>query len=156
MARGIALLVLILGMTWAILLLPWVTITEKTLTGSDISQVLVSLPAIAILMALIALYRKFPRSLMLACAAVMISAAYLAFATDFTVSPASLQLQESVTGLAGESSLGEQTFWPSVFGSFSAISAVMSLWVSFLPVSTKSRVDEPRSDDSRSIWDEQL
>ena len=156
MARGIALLVLILGMTWAILLFPWVTITEKTLTGSDISQVLVSLPAIAILMALIALYRKFPRSLMLACAAVMISAAYLAFATDFTVSPASLQLQESVTGLAGESSLGEQTFWPSVFGSFSAISAVMSLWVSFLPVSTKSRVDEPRSDDSRSIWDEQL
>ena len=156
MARGIALLVLILGLTWAILLFPWVTITEKTLTGSDISQVLVSLPAIAILMALIALYRKFPRSLMLACAAVMISAAYLAFATDFTVSPASLQLQESVTGLAGESSLGEQTFWPSVFGSFSAISAVMSLWVSFLPVSTKSRVDEPRSDDSRSIWDEQL
>lgn len=156
MARGIALLVLLLGITWSMLLLPWVSIEEKTLTGSDISQVLVSLPAIAILMALIALYRKFPRSLMLACAAVMISASYLAFATDFTLSPASLQIQESVTGLAGESSLGEQTFWPSVFGSLSAISALMSLWVSFLPVSSKSRVDEPRSDDSRSIWDEQL
>lgn len=156
MARGIALLVLLLGVTWSMLLLPWVSIEEKTLTGSDISQVLVSLPAIAILMALIALYRKFPRSLVLACAAVMISASYLAFATDFTLSPASLQMQESVTGLAGESSLGEQTLWPSVFGSLSAISALMSLWVSFLPVSSKSRVDEPRSDDSRSIWDEQL
>ncbi len=156
MARGIALLVIVLGITWSILLLPWVTIEEKALTGADISQVLVSLPAIAILMALIALYRKFPRALMLACALVMIAASYLAFATDFTISPASLQLQESVTGLAGESNLGEQTYWPIVFGSFSAISALLSLWVSFLPVSSKSRVDEPRSDDSRSIWDEQL
>lgn len=156
MAKGIAVLILAFGITWSTLLLPWVDIDSQTLTGAELSQVLVSLPGVAILMALIALYRKFPRVLILASGSVMLFSTFLAVSTNFSFAPASLQLQESITGLAGESTLGSQTFWPLIFAVLSGLSGLLSLWVATLPVSSKVRVDEPGVNDARSIWDEQV
>ena len=156
MGRGIAVLVLFYGLTWSFLLLPWLMVGERALTGAELSQVLVSLPAVAILMALIALYRKFPRALILASVASMLLAALIAVLSDFSFAPASLELQESVTGIAGETSLGTPTFWPYVFTATSVVSILLGIWVASLPVSTSVKVDEPGANDLRSIWDEQV
>ena len=156
MGRGIAVLVLFYGLTWSFLLLPWLMVGERALTGAELSQVLVSLPAVAILMALIALYRKFPRALILASVGSMLLAALIAVLSDFSFAPASLELQESVTGIAGETSLGTPTFWPYVFTATSVVSILLGIWVASLPVSTRVRVDEPGANDVRSIWDEQV
>jgi hypothetical protein len=156
LGRGIAVLVLFYGLTWSFLLLPWLMVGERALTGAELSQVLVSLPAVAILMALIALYRKFPRALILASVASMLLAALIAVLSDFSFAPASLELQESVTGIAGETSLGTPTFWPYVFTATSVVSILLGIWVASLPVSTRVRVDEPGANDVRSIWDEQV
>lgn len=156
MGRGIAVLVLFYGLTWSLLLLPWLLVGERTLTGAELSQVLVSLPAVAILMALIALYRIFPRALIVASVASMLLAALIAVFTDFSLAPASLELQESITGVAGESSLGAQTLWPYIFATTSGVSILLGIWVASLPVSTRVRVDEPGANDVRSIWDEQV
>lgn len=156
MGRGISALVLAYGFCWSFLLLPWVLVKEQSLTGAELNQILVSLPAVAILMALIALYRKIPRALVLSSGAAMLIATSVAALSDFSLAPASLELQESVTGLAGESTLGEQTLWPMVFAIACGISALLSVWVATLPVSARAKVDEPGANDARAIWDEQL
>jgi hypothetical protein len=107
-------------------------------------------------MALIALYRIFPRALIVASVASMLLAALIAVFTDFSLAPASLELQESITGVAGESSLGAQTLWPYIFATTSGVSILLGIWVASLPVSTRVRVDEPGANDVRSIWDEQV
>jgi hypothetical protein len=107
-------------------------------------------------MALISLYRRAPRLLVLLSGATMLIAALVAFFTDFTLAPASLQLQETVTGVVGDSNLGEATLWPYVFAALASFSAALSLWVASLRVSVKARVDEPAANDARSIWDEQV
>lgn len=86
----------------------------------------------------------------------MLIATLVAALSDFSLAPASIELQESVTGLAGESNLGEQTFWPMVFAIACGISALVSAWVATLPVSTRAKVDETTVNDARLIWDEQV
>jgi chromate transport protein ChrA len=156
MPKGIAVLLLTFSLTSSILLLPWLTIQQKSLTGAELSQILISLPAVAILLALIALYRRFSRVLVVSSGLSMLAAGILALCTNFNLSPASLQVQESVTGLAGESSLGAETTWPGVFAGLAMLSTLFSIWVATLPVSKKARVDEPGVDDARSIWDGQV
>jgi len=156
LGKGIAGLALLYAVAWSFLLLPWVLVGENNLTGAEVSQVLVSLPAVAVLMILIALYRRFPKLLVLLSGATMLIAAAIAFSTDFTLAPTSLQLQEALTGVVGDSNLGEATLWPYVFAALAGVSALLSLWVATLPVSTKARVDETGANDTRSIWDEQV
>lgn len=156
MARGIALLVVAYGLTWSVLLTTWVTVGDRSLTGTDMSQTLTLLPAIAILIALIALYRKAPRILVVVSGVTIAFAGYLGLTTDYISLPAALELQESLTGIAGNSGLGEVTIFPSAFSVMALACCVVALVVSRLGFSRRPSVDEAgSSDDARGIWDEQ-
>jgi hypothetical protein len=156
MAKGIALLSLVYGVCWSFLLFPWVLVRDQSLTGADLNQTLVLLPAISILTALIALYRKFPRALVLISGLMMITASTLAAITDHSTAPQSLLRQESITGIAGENSLGQMTAWPMVFAVFALASALISVLVARQKYSAGARVDEvAEPSDARGIWDEQ-
>ena len=156
MARGIALLSLVYGICWSLLLFPWVLVRDQSLTGADLNQTLVLLPAIAVLTALIALYRKFPRALVLLSGLMMIIASVLAVIIDHSAAPQSLLLQESITGIAGENSLGQITAWPTVFAVFALASTLLSVLVARQKYSARAKVDEvAEASDARGIWDEQ-
>ncbi len=156
MAKGIALLSLVYGLCWSLLLFPWVIVTDQSLTGADLNQTLVLLPAIAILTALIALYRKFPRALVMLSGLMMIMASALAVITDHSAAPQSLLLQENITGIAGENSLGQMTAWPTVFAVCALASALVSVLVARQKYSERAKVDEAAEpSDARGIWDQQ-
>ena len=156
MAKGIAGLVLAYGLTWLLLVTDWVLVGEASLTGAELNQTLTLLPAISMLTALIALYRKFPRFLLIASGLIMGVAGYLGFTLDFEEVPASLALQESMTGIAGGSALAEVTVFPTVFSIAAIACSLLAIAVSTMRFSTRPRVDEVSSaDDVRGIWDEQ-
>ncbi len=156
MARGIALLVVAYGVTWLLLLTNWVVVGETTLSGAELSQSLTVLPAISMLTALIALYRKFPRFLLIASGMVMGTVGYLGLTMDYAALPASLALQESITGIAGDSALAELTAFPTVFSISAFACALLAFVVSTMKFSSRPTVDEvPSADDVRGIWDQQ-
>lgn len=156
MARGIASLVLGYSLTWSILLTSWTVIGDKSLTGVELSQTLTLLPAIAILIALIALYRKFPRLLTVLSGLVMALAGVLAITTNFLRLPAALALQESLTGIAGDSSLGTATVFPTVYAILALVSFVAAIFVSRLHFSKRPSIDDDKGlDDLRGVWDQQ-
>jgi phosphoglycerol transferase MdoB-like AlkP superfamily enzyme len=155
MRKGILVLALSFAVTWSVLLFPWIEVQGQGLTGADLNQLLVTLPGIAILISLIALYGKLTRFLVLIAGVTMLVAAAFALVNDFIQAPASLLLQESLTGIAGESSLGIETLWPIVFSIMAIGSALASLIVARLPFEQSSAVDEPRDNDARTLWDDQ-
>lgn len=155
MRRGILLLALSFAVTWSVLLFPWIEVQGQALTGAVLSQLLVTLPGVAILILLIALYGKLTRFLILTAGVTMLGAAAFALFDDFVRAPASLLLQESLTGIAGESSLGVETLWPIVFSIMAIGSAFASVIVARLPFEQRSGVDEPSDNDARALWDDQ-
>lgn len=146
---------LVIGATWSLLLLPWVQISETALTGAELSDLLPLLPGLSVLMLLIALYRRGTRLLQSLSAATLLTSAFLSFTTDFRVSPASIQAQEALSGLAGGAGLATQTINPTLFGLSQIVAATLCIVL-------LSREPKPRSSDSikdetdpRGIWESQ-
>ncbi len=148
---GVAFLV---AFSWTLLLLPWVQIQDQTLTGAELSDVITLLPALAILILLISLYGRLSKSLRVFAAFVLGLSSLLSFTTDFSKSAASIALQESITGLAGESSLAVSLPTPLLFGAVQLAICLMCLMLLRGIPSKKVKKDLDES-DSRSLWESQ-
>lgn len=148
---GVAFLV---TFSWTLLLLPWVQIQDQTLTGAELSDVITLLPALAILILLISLYGRLSKSLRVFAAFVLGLSSLLSFTTDFSKSAASIALQESITGLAGESSLAVSLPTPLLFGAVQLAICLMCLMLLRGIPSEKVKKDLDES-DSRSLWESQ-
>lgn len=148
---GVAFLV---TFSWTLLLLPWVQIQDQTLTGAELSDVITLLPALAILILLISLYGRLSKSLRVFAAFVLGLSSLLSFTTDFSKSAASIALQESITGLAGESSLAVTLPTPLLFGAVQLAICLMCLMLLRGIPSEKVKNDLDES-DSRSLWESQ-
>lgn len=148
---GVAFLV---TFSWTLLLLPWVQIQDQTLTGAELSDVITLLPALAILILLISLYGRLSKSLRVFAAFVLGLSSLLSFTTDFSKSAASIALQESITGLAGESSLAVTLPTPLLFGAVQLAICLMCLMLLRGIPSEKVKKDLDES-DSRSLWESQ-
>lgn len=154
MNRWISLLVLYIAACWSLLLLPWVAVGEETLTGAELSDLSTLLPALAILMLLISLYGKFVKSLMLMAAVALALGAFLALSTDFSSVAASIALQESITGVAGENSLGESLATPAIFGVSQVVAGILCLALLRIPAGKRIRSDNSEI-DPRGLWESQ-
>lgn len=154
MNRWTLLLTLFIAASWSLLLLPWVAVGEQSLTGAEISDLSTLLPALAILMLLISLYGKLARTLRVFAATVLGLGAFLALTTDFSNAAASIALQESITGVAGENSLGESLGTSIVFGASQIFAGLLCLALLRVPASRKQRFDAPEL-DSRGLWESQ-
>lgn len=154
MTKWVLGLAFLVAVSWMLLLFPWVQIQDRTLTGAELSDVITLLPALAILTLLISLYGRLARSLRVFAALVLGLSGFLSFTTDFTKSAASISLQESITGLAGESSLATSLPTPLFFGAVQIVAAFMCLVLlrSKTSGNTPKKLDEP---DARSLWEGQ-
>ena len=154
MTRWVFGVVLLVALGWILLLLPWVQIQDQTLTGAELSDVITLLPALAILILLISLYGRLSKSLRVFAAFVLGLSGLLSFTTDFSKSAASIALQESITGLAGESSLAVSLPTPLLFGAVQLTISLMCLMLLRGTPNKKVKKDLDES-DPRSLWESQ-
>jgi len=154
MTRWVFGVVLLVALGWILLLLPWVQIQDQTLTGAELSDVITLLPALAILILLISLYGRLSKSLRVFAAFVLVLSSLLSFTTDFSKSAASIALQESITGLAGESSLAVSLPTPLLFGAVQLTISLMCLMLLRGMPNKKVKKDLDES-DPRSLWESQ-
>jgi hypothetical protein len=137
-----------------LLLLPWLQVSDNSLSGAELSELLTLLPTVAILILLISLYGRLVRSLRVFAALVLGFSSVLSFTTDFSKAAASIQLQESLTGISGESSLAQVLLTPVVFGSSQIIGCLMCLALLKTYGDRKTKDSHPET-DSRTIWESQ-
>jgi glucan phosphoethanolaminetransferase (alkaline phosphatase superfamily) len=154
LARGTFIVLLLIAASWSLLLLPWVAVGDQNLTGAELSDLLALLPALAILFLLIALYGRMTRALRVTAAVVLWVGAYLAFSTDFSTVAASIALQESITGIAGESSIGQTLATPTAFGIIQLVLGFLSLALLKTKLGKINR-SENYDSDTRGLWESQ-
>ncbi len=154
MAKWTLLVVLYIGASWMLLLLPWLQVSDNSLSGAELSELLTLLPAVAILILLISLYGRLVRSLRVFAALVLVFCALLSFTTDFAKAAASIELQESLTGISGENSLAQALLTPVVFGSSQIIGSLMCLALLKTFRDRRTKDSHPET-DSRTIWEDQ-
>ncbi len=165
MNRYLNLTTLVAGVWWSTILFVWATISDAhsegvsfELAGSELSQTMVLTPAIVILVALIARYRKIPNLIMLFAALVGLWSAYLAFTLNPAASPAASDGLEKLTGVAGSIGSATATLAPSAYLALSLAVVILSLLAAFSrpgeAKATKSEVEEEPS-DPKSLWDSQ-
>ena len=124
------------------------------MTGAELSDVITLLPAPAILILLISLYGRLSKSLRVFAAFVLGLSGLLSFTTDFSKSAASIALQESITGLAGESSLAVSLPTALLFGAVQLTISLMCLMLLRGTPNKKVKKDLDES-DPRSLWESQ-
>ncbi len=154
MTKWVLGVVLLVAISWISLLFPWVQVQDRTLTGAELSDVLTLLPALVILILLISLYGRLVRSLRVFAAFILGLSSLLSFTTDFSQSAASIALQESITGLAGESSLAVSLPTPLLFGALQLALSLMCL-VLLRSIPSEKITKEIDESDPRSIWESQ-
>ena len=154
MTKWVLGVVLVVALSWILLLLPWVQIQDQTLTGAELTDLITLLPALAILVLLISLYGRLSRSLRVFAAFILGLSSLMSFTTDFSKSAASIALQESITGLAGESSLAVSLPTPLLFGAVQLAISLMCLMLLRDKPSEKTKKDLNES-DSRGLWESQ-
>ena len=156
---------LLAAVWWSTVLFDWAQVSDPhssgvaiTLTGSELSQTLTLMPAIVILVAMIARYRKIPNQIMLFASLVGIGAAYLAFTLNAAATPAAVEGLENLTGIAGVIGSQSLTFGPLSYTLMAILVAGFSLLAALgsgadKEPSARSEAEEPS--DPRSIWDSQ-
>ncbi len=147
--------VLAIAGSWLLLLLPWVAINETTLTGAELSDLLTLVPGLAILMLLISLYGKGTRLLQLWAALFLLACGAFALVSDFSKSPASIQAQESITGLSGENGLAQQLATPLIFGVCQLVVGLLCIFLLKAPVTLRKASQAVDESDPRGIWESQ-
>ncbi len=165
MNRYLNLTTLVAGAWWSTILFVWATISDAhsegvsfELAGSELSQTMVLTPAIVILVALIARYRKIPNLIMLFAALVGLWSAYLAFTLNPAASPAAIDGLEKLTGVAGSIGSATTTLAPSAYLALSLVVVILSVLAAFSrpgeAKATRTEVEEEPA-DPKSLWDSQ-
>ncbi|CAB4539043.1 MAG: hypothetical protein F2536_00565 [Actinobacteria bacterium] len=155
MNRWTFLVILFIGASWTTLLFPWVVVEAESLTGAELSELIALLPALAVLMLLISLYGKARRFLLAAASMTLALVVALSLSTNFAISPASVLLQESISGIAGESSLATQNGFYLAFAALNAIASISVLALFFMKPQKRDPRAKIKHTDSRSLWEEQ-
>jgi hypothetical protein len=165
MNRYLNLTTLFAGVWWSTVLFTWATISDAhseeisfDLAGTEISQTMVLTPAIVILVALIARYRKTPNQIMLFAALVALWSAYLAFTLNPAASPAAIEGLEKLTGIAGTIGVAATTLAPNAYLVMSLVIMVLSVLAAFSKPRTQkptSQDIEEEASDPKSLWDSQ-
>lgn len=153
------------GIWWSSVLFVWASISDPhqdgisfNLAGTEISQTMVLTPAIVILVALIARYRKTPNQIMLFAALVGLWSAYLAFTLNPAASPAAIDGLEKLTGIAGTIGVATSTLAPSAYLVLSLLVTITSVMAAFAKPSERKKpaaADEDEPSDPKSLWDSQ-
>jgi hypothetical protein len=164
MNRYLNLTTLLAGIWWSTVLFEWATITEAhsgqasiTLAGTEISQTLVLTPAIVILVALIARYRKVSNLVMLFAAVVAGWSSYLAFALNPAASPAAVDGLEKITGMVGSAAVATTTLGPIAYLALGLGVAALSILAGFAKSGEKVATLSPELEqtDPKTVWDSQ-
>lgn len=149
---------------WSTVLVEWATVSDAhsgdsavTLAGSELSQTLVLTPAIVILVALIARYRKVSNLVMLFSALVSGWSSYLALVLNPAASPAAVAGLEQVTGLVGTVAVATTTIGPTSYLVLGILVAVLSTLAAFAKMGQQTKAAEPTEEptDPKSVWDAQ-
>lgn len=165
MNRYLNITTLAAGIWWSTTLFIWARISdphqdnlEFELAGTELSQTLVLTPAIVILVALIARYRKTPNQVMLFAALVALWSAYLAFTLNPAATPAAIEGLEMLTGIAGVTGLSSATLAPTAYLAMSLLVTVSAVMAAFSkPINATAKPDVPKEEpsDPKSLWDSQ-
>jgi hypothetical protein len=165
MNRYLNLTTLFAAAWWSTVLFVWATISDAhtegisfELSGTDISQTMLLTPAIVILVALIARYRKTPNQIMLFAALVGLWSAYLAFTLNPAASPAAIEGLEKLTGIAGTVGVASTTVAPAAYLAMSLAVTILSVLAAFSKSTTSkqpSDVSDEEPSDPKSLWDSQ-
>jgi hypothetical protein len=164
MNRYLNLTTLVAGVWWSTVLFEWATISDAhsgeasiTLAGSELSQTLVLTPAIVILVALIARYRKVSNLVMLFAALVASWSSYLALSINPAASPAAVDGLEKITGMVGTVATSTTTLAPVAYMLIGILVAVLAGLAAFAKVSKKKIFTEATEEptDPKSVWDAQ-
>ncbi len=155
MLRWTWITVLAIAGSWLLLLLPWVAINETTLTGAELSDLLTLAPGLASLMLVISLYGKGVRLLQVLAALTLLSSGVFALASDFSKSPASIQAQEAISGLAGEDGLAQQLATSLFYGLGLLVVSFLCLYLFKMPVAIRKSSQTIDDGDPRGIWESQ-
>ena len=164
MNKFLNLTTLVAGIWWSTVLFEWATISDAhsgeasiTLAGSELSQTLVLTPAIVILVALIARYRKVSNLVMLFAALVASWSSYLAFSLNPAASPAAVDGLEKITGMVGTVAISTMTIAPIAYLVLGISVAVLAILSAFAKVGQRviesEQAEEPT--DPKSVWDSQ-
>lgn len=165
MNRYLNLTTLLSAVWWSTVLFSWATISDAhsegiafDLAGTEISQTMLLTPAIVILVALIARYRKTPNQIMLFAALVALWSAYLAFTLNPAASPAAIEGLEKLTGVAGTIGVASTTVAPTAYLVLSLVVMILSVLAAFSKPAAGKQVSETNEEDAmdpKSLWDSQ-
>ncbi len=160
MKSNLGLLAFSHALLWVLVNTAWLRVGSQDLTGSQLSNTLNLLPAIALLMVFISAYKKFQRSLWVASGVTSGLVGVIAITSDFAKSPAVVEILESLTGIQnatpGDAGL-ILTPGPMVWisSTVSLLAFFVSLYVTLRPAQQSARQKEAETADNRSLWDEQ-
>lgn len=160
MKSNLGLLAFSHALLWVLVNTAWLRVGPQDLTGSQLSNTLNLLPAIALLMVFISAYKKFQRSLWVASGVTSGLVGVIAITSDFAKSPAVVEILESLTGIQnatpGDAGL-ILTPGPMVWisSTVSLLAFFVSLYVTLRPAQQSAKQKEAETADNRSLWDEQ-
>lgn len=153
------------GIWWSTILFDWAVISDPhssevslTLPGTEISQTLTLTPAIVLLVALIARYKKIPKQVMFFAAVVGLASSYAAFTLNAAASPAAIQGLEKLTGIAGVIGSQALTLAPMAYAFLAVVVSGSSVLAALANPEAGTRASESVEtdpDDPRAIWDSQ-
>lgn len=147
----------VLGLWWVMLLPSWISTAGSSLSGTELNRTLAVLPPVVILLALISLYGRMPRSLLTFAALLVATASVSTLFLDFAGSVAVINLQEKATGLVGGYGEIERSVFPTMFAVTGIVGTAALLWAGTKRLESRHSTDRAAedSDDPRNIWDEQ-
>lgn len=160
MKSSLGLLALTHALLWIFVNTAWLDVGAEQLTGSQLSNTLNLLPAIALIMVFISAYKKLRRSLWISSGITSGMVGVIALTTDFSKSPVVVEILENLTGIQNASAADAGlilTAGPMVWVSVitSAVALALSLLLAIQPPQQKAKAEATLVEDNRSLWDEQ-
>jgi len=157
---SLGLLALSQALLWIFVNTAWLDVGSEQLTGSQLSNTMNLLPAIALIMVFISAYKKLQRTLWIGSGITSGLVGVMALSTDFAQSPAVVEILENLSGVqnatpadAGIILTAGPMIWVSVVTSFAAFA--LGILLAIKPPKPKSKEFAAAIEDHRSLWDEQ-
>lgn len=160
MKSSLGLLALSHALLWVFVNTAWLRVGSQDLTGSQLSNTLNLLPAISLIMVFISAYKKFQRSLWIGSGITSGFVAVIALSTDFAKSPAVVEILEALTGIQNATPADAGltlTMGPMVWVSAatSIVALVLGVLLAVRPPTPSTRTSQIKTEDNRTLWDEQ-
>jgi hypothetical protein len=157
---SLGLLALSHALLWILVNTAWLDVGSEQLTGSQLSNTLNLLPAIALIMVFISAYKKLQRTLWIGSGLTSALVGVIALTTNFAQSPAVVEILENLSGVQNATPADAGlilTAGPMIW--VSAITSVIALGLSLLlairPPQPRSKEVAAAIEDNRSLWDSQ-